>query len=207
MSGTSARTFEFVKAVQAKCSDWSEFDQVSYIKEGLHNSQGGKSVYADGVCAGLCVYVLSDWLANGTRKDPVDRLVMDCNEQNTTRPSLEIVEALSHQFDKSTDDGRDAAIKAIKRIAKRDPKGIDFKIKPGPAIDATVGLGPTFLAWGGRVKTGHAVLCDGSKFVFFDPNYGYYKGKGKAEYTAAFKLAMSKYSEYVQCAAVTIFSF
>jgi hypothetical protein len=56
----STRSFEFLKSVQARCQDHAEFDQASYIKEALHNGVAGRSVFAEGVCAALCVYTISD---------------------------------------------------------------------------------------------------------------------------------------------------
>lgn len=82
-----------------------------------------------------------------------------------------------------------------------------MEIKPGQAIESTKSLGPTFMAWGGLVKTGHAILCDASKRVIFDPNFGYYQATDNGDYLKVFGKLVALYPEYSRAAAVTLYSY
>lgn len=208
MSATSQRSFAFLQSVNDLLQDHSEFDQVAYIKAALHGGLGTKSIFAEGVCAALCVYVISDWLNQGTRKKPVDQLVQDCNELNTVRPTLQPINDLSHIFDHGDEGARELAIKRIAELSNgKKPKSTKMEIKPGQAIESTKGLGPTFMAWGGLVKTGHAILCDASKRVIFDPNVGYYQATDNGDYLKVFGKLVALYPEYSKVAAVTLYSY
>jgi hypothetical protein len=207
MSGTSTRSFEFLKAVQDKCRDHAEFDQVSYIKDALHDGLKGESIFAGGVCAALCVYTIADWIKNGTRKQTVDQYVSDCNPLNSSRPTLEPINDLSNLFD-SKGEARGKALTQIKKATGKAPLNVSFEIKPSVAIETTTKFGPCFMAWGGVVNEGHAIICDGSKRALFDPNYGYYQTVDNANtYFWAFKTLVKLYPEYSTSAAITLYPF
>jgi hypothetical protein len=200
MSGTSARSFEFVQWVHAKenrVSDFSEFDQVAYIREALHGQEKYKSRFADGVCAALCVYVLTEWLNNdkASRKTPVDRLCMDCNDQNSVRPSIQFVEELATTLD----DGKGwqkIVESSIFNTSKRKKAGASAEVNVAGAVRASLSYGPTFVAIGGLFNDGHAILCDASKRAVFDPNYGYYEGHAMAGgYQFVLDAILKKYSD------------
>jgi hypothetical protein len=151
---------------------------------------------------------LVDWLNQATRKKPVDQLVQDCNELNTARPTLQLINDLSHVFDHGDEGARELAINRIAELSKgKKPKSTNMEIKPGQAIESTRKLGPTFMAWGGLVKTGHAILCDASKRVIFDPNVGYYQAMDDANYLNVFQKLVALYPEYSKVAAVTLYSY
>ena len=200
MSGTSARTFEFVQLVHTKenrVSDFSEFDQVAYIKEALHGQEKYKSRFADGVCAALCVYVLTEWLNNATasRKTPVDRLVMDCNDMNSVRPSIQFVEELATALDDGK--GWQKIVEgSIFNVSKKKKAGAGAEVNIKNAVASSLSYGPTFVAIGGLFNDGHAILCDASKRAVFDPNYGYYEGHAMAGgYQFVLGEVLKKYSD------------
>jgi hypothetical protein len=116
---------------------------------------------------------------------------------------------LSNTFDTGMEDARQIVLGKIKTMTKgKEPVSTAFYVKPSEAIEATTELGPCFMAWGGIVKTGHAIICDGLKRVFFDPNYGYYQTVNTADdYFWVFKSLITLYSNIVASAAITLYPF
>jgi hypothetical protein len=205
----SIRSFEFLKSVQERCQDFAEFDQAIYIKEALHDGTKGRSIFNEGVCASLCVYTISDWITNGTQKRTIDQYVSDCNILNSSRPTLEPIVELAYAFDTHKDDARQMVMDKIKAMTKgKEPISTAFDFKPSEAIDATIKFGPCFMAWGGIVKTGHAIICDGLKHAFFDPNYGYYQTvDSDNDYFWIFKRLIAEYPNFATNAAITLYPY
>jgi len=180
-----------------RVSDFSEFDRVCYVREALHNQEKYKSRFADGVCAALCVYVLTEWLNNdkASRKTPVDRLVMDCNELNSVRPSIQFVEELASTLDDAKT-WQDIVESAISNASKRKKAGASAEMNIKNAVAASLSYGPTFVAIGGLFNDGHAILCDASKRAVFDPNFGYFEGHAMAGgYQFVLGEILKKYSD------------
>jgi hypothetical protein len=190
MVGTTEQSRKFMMSVKSKCRDYSEFDQTAYIKEALHDRLPTDSPYINGVCGALCVYLLIDWIKNNkgkSRKLLVDQFVGDCNDRNSDRPTIEVVNTYKQQF-LAAPGTWDEKYQAF--MAKNVPNKPKHEMATNiiEAAVKTSKLGCTLIALGTTVtKTAHAMLCDGKSNTCFDPNVGYYQANDDIGYLDIFE--------------------
>jgi hypothetical protein len=207
MVGTTAQSEKFMREVQSNCYDYCEFSQTAYIKEALHNRLPTKSPYVDGVCGALCVYLLFDWIKNGkSRKRMVDQFVMDCNDLNSNRPTIEVVNAYQEHLDTATNSWDETYTAFIANTVKLKPKH-NMAINTTEAAEYSAKQGCTLIALGTTVtNTGHAMLCDGKNNTCFDPNVGYYQASDNKKYVEIFKKMLNVHGGTNQSIAMLLYT-
>jgi hypothetical protein len=177
-------TFMFGLQQKGLTDDWMPFQQSKYIASVLHGGESGRSRLSGGVCHALSLYVLKQWMASGINADPLWQL-----------DSPDVAQSIVDQDDAGGDVALFLKVMAdAGHACTKESYFLSYK----QAIEHTTTAEFCMMALGGITKTGHAMICHGTRGAIFDPNVGYIKARSSSGYTWVFlSLFKSFYPDYL----------
>lgn len=163
--------FDFHKNVVGKglVHEAVTFRQSDYIAQIVHNDWGGqaggqtigkKSEYSEGVCFGLSLITLQDWMEKGVGAGVINSFGSD----NIAQHALDLQDA---------GEGHSAFRAAMTQagyLCRQHTRFSEPKAMAESASRAGFCLLAVYFSSGG-----HAIVCNGQLGALFDPNAGYYQ--------------------------------